>query len=76
MNVTDFRSTPVAEVYAAVKQKASRHRVSVVRGELIGLVPEAAYEQETEWVRQLVGFNPEEKILERKLGNPLEWPTP
>jgi glutamate formiminotransferase len=76
MNVTDFRSTPVAHVYAAVKQKASRHRVKVVRGELIGLVPEAAYEQETEWVRQLVGFNPEEKILERKLGNPLEWPTP
>jgi glutamate formiminotransferase len=75
MNVTDFRSTPVADVYAAVKQKASRHRVNVVRGELIGLVPEAAYEQETEWVRQLVGFNPEEKILERKLGNPLEWPT-
>jgi glutamate formiminotransferase len=76
MNITDFRSTPVADVYAAVKQKASRHRVKVVRGELIGLVPEAAYEQDTEWVRQLVGFNPEEKILERKLGNPLQWPTP
>jgi len=76
MNITDFRSTPVTEVFAAVKQKAGRHRVKVVRGELIGLVPEAAYEQETEWVRQLVGFNPEEKILERKLGNPLAWPEP
>ena len=45
MNITDFRSTPVADVFAAVKQKASRHRVKVVRGELIGLVPEAAFER-------------------------------
>jgi len=74
MNITDFRSTPVADVFAAVKQKASRHRVKVLRGELIGLVPEAAFERETEWVRQLVGFDPEEKILERKLGHPLDWP--
>ncbi len=74
MNITDFRATPVAQAYAAVKQKAGRHRVKVVRGELIGLVPEAAYEQETEWVRQLDGFNPEEKILERRLEHPLAWP--
>ncbi len=74
MNITDFRATPVAQVYAAVKQKANRHRAKIVGGELIGLVPEAAFEQETEWVRQLDGFNPEEKILERKLGHPLEWP--
>jgi glutamate formiminotransferase len=74
MNITDFRATPVAQVYAAVKQQASRHRVKLLRGELIGLVPEAAFEQETEWVRQLDGFDPEEKILERKLGNPLPWP--
>jgi glutamate formiminotransferase / 5-formyltetrahydrofolate cyclo-ligase len=76
MNITDFRATPVAQVYAAVKQKAARHRVKVARGELIGLVPEAAFEQETEWVRQLDGFDPEEKILERKLGHPLAWPGP
>jgi len=75
MNITDFRATPVADVYAAVRQKASRHRVKVVRGELIGLVPEAAFEQEAEWVRQLVGFDPEEKILERKLEHPLDWPN-
>jgi glutamate formiminotransferase / 5-formyltetrahydrofolate cyclo-ligase len=74
MNITDFRSTPVAQVYAVVKQRASRHRAKVVRGELIGLVPEAAFEQESEWVRQLDGFNPEEKILERRLAHPLAWP--
>jgi glutamate formiminotransferase len=74
MNITDFRATPVAQVYAAVKQKAGRHRIKVLRGELIGLVPEAAFEQESEWVRQLDGFDPDEKILERKLGQPLAWP--
>jgi glutamate formiminotransferase / 5-formyltetrahydrofolate cyclo-ligase len=74
MNITDFRATPVAQVFAAVKQKTSRHRVNVVRGELIGLVPEAAFEQEAEWVRQLDGFDSDEKILERKLEHPLAWP--
>jgi glutamate formiminotransferase len=74
MNITDFRATPVAQVYAAVRQKASRHRIRVVRGELIGLIPEAAFEQESEWVRQLDGFDPEEKVLERKLAHPIEWP--
>ncbi len=75
MNITDFRATPVGQVYAAVKQKAARHQVKVVRGELIGLIPEAAFEQESEWVRQLGGFDQEEKILERKLRHPLMWPT-
>jgi glutamate formiminotransferase len=75
MNITDFRSTPVAQVFAAVQQRASRHRARVVRGELIGLVPEAAFEQESEWVRLLDGFNPEEKILERRLEHPLAWPS-
>ena len=75
MNITDFRATPVGRVFAAVKQKAVRHRVKVVRGELIGLVPEAAFERDAEWVRQLVGFDPDEKILERKLKRPLMWPA-
>lgn len=74
MNITDFRATPVAQVFAAVKQKASRHRVNVVRGELIGLVPEAAFEQEAEWVRLLDGFDPREKVLERRLEHPRAWP--
>ena len=74
MNITDFRSTPVAQVYAEVKDKAERRKVRVVRGELIGLVPEAAFERDAEWVRQLHGFEPEEKILERRLLRPLEWP--
>ena len=76
MNITDFRQTSVASAYAAVKRQAARYRTQPARGELIGLLPEAAFEPESEWVRQLDGFHPEEKILERRLQHPLEWPAP
>jgi glutamate formiminotransferase len=75
MNITDFRQTSVADAYAAVKRQAARHRAQPVRGELIGLLPEAAFEHDSEWVRQLHGFNPEEKLLERKLERPIAWPV-
>lgn len=75
LNVTDFRRTPMAEVYAAVSGLAARHEARVADGELIGLLPEEAFEPDSEWVRLLVGFDPEKKILERRLKNPLEWPT-
>ncbi|HVW78674.1 MAG TPA: glutamate formimidoyltransferase [Alloacidobacterium sp.] len=76
MNITDFRQTSVADAYAAVKRQAERHRTQPVRGELIGLLPEAAYEQDSEWVRQLHGFDPEAKILERRIEQPIPWPVP
>jgi glutamate formiminotransferase len=75
MNITDFRQTSVADAYAAVKRQAAKHRTQPVRGELIGLLPEAAFEQDSEWVRQLHGFNPQEKLLERKLEHPIAWPV-
>jgi glutamate formiminotransferase len=74
MNITDFRTTPVARAHTALKEQAAKYRVGLVRGELIGLIPEAAYERDADWVRQLDGFDPQEKILERKLRNPLVWP--
>ena len=76
MNITDFRQTPLSQVYQAVEQKAARFNVRIARGELIGLVPEAAAERESEWLRHFHEFNPEEKILERKLEHPLAWPAP
>ena len=75
MNITDFRQTPLSQVYDAVQQKAARHGVSIARGELIGLVPEAAAERESEWLRHFHEFDPAEKILERKLERPLAWPA-
>jgi hypothetical protein len=41
----------------------------LVEGEVIGLIPEAACERESEWMRQLVGFDAQTKILEHRLGS-------
>jgi glutamate formiminotransferase len=74
MNITNFQATPISDVFELVKQLAHRHKTEVVHGELIGLIPEAAYERESEWARLLVDFNPEKKILESRLQSPLPWP--
>ncbi len=74
MNITDFQATPVSQVYRTVSNLALRHKAVPVEGEVIGLIPEAACERESEWMRQLNGFDPQTKILERRLGTPLSWP--
>jgi glutamate formiminotransferase len=74
LNITDCRQTPVGHAFAAVSRLAERHGTKVVDGELIGLLPEEAYERDSEWVRLISGFTPEERILERRLKQPLEWP--
>jgi glutamate formiminotransferase / 5-formyltetrahydrofolate cyclo-ligase len=75
MNITDFRQTPISQVYAAVEEKAARFGAKVARGELIGLIPEEAAERESHWLRHFHGFDPDEKILERRLKRPLDWPA-
>jgi len=75
MNITDYQLTPMGQVHAAVSAIARRHGVEVSDGELIGLIPEAAFEPDSDWVRQTVGFDAEQKVLERKLHRPLEWPA-
>ncbi len=74
MNITDFAKTPVSRVHATVQELARRHGGAIAEGELIGLIPEEAYEPNADWVRQIVGFEPEEKVLERRLRHPLAWP--
>jgi glutamate formiminotransferase len=74
MNITDFQATPISQVYRTVCSLALRHKVAPVEGEVIGLIPEAASERESEWMRQLNGFDPGTKILERRLDAPLAWP--
>jgi glutamate formiminotransferase len=74
MNITDFVATPISEVFRAVSRVALRHKLAPVEGEIIGLVPEAACERESEWMRQLTGFDPTSKILESRLALPMDWP--
>jgi glutamate formiminotransferase len=74
MNITDFEATPISQVYRAVSRLAARHKAVVVESEVIGLIPEAACERESEWMRHLAGFDEQAKILEHRLGDPLAWP--
>lgn len=75
MNITNFRATPMAEVYARVEKLAGRHGATLAGAELIGLVPEEVYVPDADWVRPIEGFNPEEKVLERMLLHPMDWPA-
>jgi glutamate formiminotransferase / 5-formyltetrahydrofolate cyclo-ligase len=74
MNITDFTATPISQVYRAVSNLALRHKATLVEGEVIGLIPEAACERESDWMRQLVRFDAQAKILEHRLQAPLAWP--
>ncbi len=74
MNITDFDATPISEVYRKVLSLAARHKVALAEGEVIGLIPEAACERESAWMRQLSGFDEDTKVLERCLRRPLVWP--
>jgi glutamate formiminotransferase len=74
MNIPDFQNTPMTRLHAAVAEIAARHGAEIADGEIIGLIPEQAYEPNADWVRQIPQFDPEEKVLERRLKHPLNWP--
>jgi glutamate formiminotransferase len=74
MNITDFRRTPVREIREAVGALAQNHGAVVTEAELIGLIPQEAYQPDAEWIREIPGFDPDAKVLERRLQHPLPWP--
>ncbi|MGA9062001.1 MAG: glutamate formimidoyltransferase [Terracidiphilus sp.] len=74
MNITDFEATPISQVHRRVSSLAARHKAAMGEAEVIGLIPEAACERESEWMRQLAEFDERTKILERRLMHPLAWP--
>jgi glutamate formiminotransferase len=75
MNITDFRVTPMRHIHATIQHLAQRHGALIDDAELIGLLPQEAYEQDSEWVRQITGFDPALKVIERRLERPLAWPA-
>lgn len=74
MNITDHRAMPVPQIHARVRELARTHGVSIAEGELIGLIPEDAYHPAADWLREIPGFDPDARILERRLSHPLPWP--
>ena len=75
MNITDFRSTPMSRVHDAVRELARTHGAVAAEGEIIGLIPQEAYDAQAEWLREVPNFDPETKVLEHMLEHPLPWPT-
>jgi glutamate formiminotransferase len=75
MNITDFRATPMRQIHAAVCELARNHGAVATEGEIIGLIPQEAYDADAEWVRKIPGFDPDAKVLERRLQHPLPWPS-
>ena len=73
MNITDFHATPVSKVYQAVKDAAAQLGAQPDRVELIGLVPEAAVEPDSEWMELATNFSIA-RTLESRLEVPLIWP--
>ena len=74
MNITDFKATPMRQIHAAVRELARNHGMAVAGGELIGLIPQEAFDPQADWVREIPGFDPDAKVLERRLEHPLLWP--
>ncbi len=66
MNLTDFETTPVGRVFEAVKRETGRLGSEIAGGELIGLIPRAALDENAEWFRTLENFRPD-CVLETRL---------
>jgi glutamate formiminotransferase / 5-formyltetrahydrofolate cyclo-ligase len=66
MNLTNFRETPVREVFDRVKAEAASHGVKVLESELIGLIPEEALKDVTPQYLMLRDFS-EDRIIEKHL---------
>jgi glutamate formiminotransferase len=67
MNLTNYRETPIATVFEAVKREAARREVEVLESEIVGLVPAAALTADTARHLQLTGFD-QSQVLETRLG--------
>ncbi len=75
LHIADYEATPVSQVHRKLEQLAARHKTEITGGEIVGLIPAAACERDSDWMRLLHGFDAESKIFERRLHHPLAWPS-
>lgn len=66
MNLTDYRVTSMASAFQAVQTEATKRGVAVAGSELIGLVPQAAWDQAAALLLRLDRFDPS-SVLETRL---------
>jgi glutamate formiminotransferase len=66
INLTDFRSTPLAIVFEAVRKEANASGVGILESEIIGLIPAAAINEDLAAEMRIRNFS-RELILENRL---------
>ncbi len=66
MNLTDYRITSLEEAFFAVEQEAARSGITIAESEVVGLVPEDAWEEGLDSTLKIQGWTPD-KILETRL---------
>ena len=75
MNLTDYQVTPIQSAFQAVKTEAEKHGITIAGSELIGLIPQAVFEQAAVASFQLERFDPSH-ILERRIAEAMEAKDP
>lgn len=71
MNLTNFAATPLDELYETVGRDARRLGTEIAGSELIGFIPQAAFEQAPEFFRRARGFD-ESRIIEKRIAQLLQ----
>ncbi len=66
MNLTNYTKTPVFRVFETIKSEAARYGVNVTSSEVIGLIPQDAIVDVTDFYLRLENFS-KNQILEEKL---------
>jgi glutamate formiminotransferase/formiminotetrahydrofolate cyclodeaminase len=74
MNLVNYKKTPIFRVFEAIKSEANRYGVNVVSSEVIGLVPNDALVQVSDFYLKLENFT-KDQILEEKLRKEMEAQT-
>lgn len=74
-NLTDLSLTPLHKAFIEVRKAAQRHGVSVTGTEIIGLIPEKAYQDALPYIGEMNlsqqrPFIPDERIIERAIERP------
>lgn len=74
MNMVNFEGTPLFRVFEMIKREAERYGVPVIGSEIVGLVPQKALNDSSDFFLQLENFS-ENQILEHRLVAALEEST-
>jgi glutamate formiminotransferase / formiminotetrahydrofolate cyclodeaminase len=71
MNMVNFEGTPLFRVFEMIKREAERYGVPVIGSEIVGLVPQKALNEASDFYLQLENFS-DNQILEHRLVAALE----